>query len=108
VSETHHIQRERRRPRFRALRQPVEPARVRATVGGRLVLEQADVVELTDRTVLLEVRDAPLALALSIAPEVVVSVDLGDATQTFVTVPGSRAGDNPTSRRVELILLERR
>jgi len=99
---------DRRRPTFRALHQPVEPARVRATIGGRLVLEVAEVVELTDRSVLLEVRDSALALALSIAPEVVVSLDLGGGTTTLVTEPGSRASDNPTSRRVELILRERR
>lgn len=93
---------------MRTLHQPVEPARIHATLGGRLVLEQAEVVELTDRSVLLEVRDAALALALSIAPEVIVSVDLGGATTTLVTEPGRRVSDNPTSRRVELILRERR
>ena len=93
---------------MRTLHQPVEPARIQATLGGRLVLEQADVVELTDRSVLLEVRDAALALALSIAPEVIVSVDLGGATTTLVTEPGRRVSDNPTSRQVELILRERR
>lgn len=99
---------DRRRPLVRTLHQPVEPARVRAVVGGRLVLEEADVVHLSDRTMVLEVRDAGMALALSIAPEVVVSVDLGGATTTLVTEPGRRATDNPTSRRVELILRERR
>ena len=102
------ISTDRRRPAVRTLHQPVEPARIQATLGGRLVLEQAEVVELTDRSVLLEVRDAALALALSIAPEVIVSVDLGGATTTLVTEPGRRVSDNPTSRQVELILRERR
>jgi len=105
VAEIHHIEQERRRPTFRALHQPVEPAKVRATVAGRLVLEEADVVELTDRTVLLEVRDEPLARALRTAAEVVVSVDLGGATTTLVATSGSRATDSPTSCRVALILL---
>jgi len=99
---------DRRRPRFRALHQPVEPARLRATVRGRVLLEEADVVDLTDRTMLLEVRDAALAQALRAAPEVVVSVDLGGATTTLVTVAGRRASDSPSSRRIELILRERR
>jgi hypothetical protein len=102
------IEADRRRPSVRALHQPVEPARIQATIGGRLLLEQAEVLDLTDRTMLLEVRDAALALALSLAPEVVVSVDLGGATTTLVTEPGRRASDNPTSRQVELILRERR
>jgi len=92
----------------RTLHQPVEPARIHASLGGRLVLEQAEVVALTDRSVRLEVRDEALAKALRIAPEVVVSVDLGGATTTLVTEPGRRASDNPTSRQVELILRERR
>lgn len=99
---------DRRRPTVRTLHQPVEPARIQAVVGGRLLLEQAEVVDLTDRTMLLEVREATLAQALGTASEVVVSVDLGGATTTLVTVPGRRASDNPTSRRVELILRGRR
>lgn len=108
ADETPDIQDDRRRPPVRALHQPVEPARLQAIIGGRLLLEQADIVDLTDRTMLLEVRDSTLALALSIAPEVVVSVDLGGGTITLVTEPGRRADDNPTSRRVELIVRGRR
>jgi len=106
--EPQDIDLDRRRPPVRTLHQPVEPARIQAVVGGRLLLEQADVVDLNDRTMLLEVRDAALALALSIAAEVVVSVDLGGATTTLVTEPGRRASDSPTSRQLELILRERR
>lgn len=93
---------------MRTLHQPVEPARIQAMLGERLVLEQAEVVELTDRSVLLEVRDPVLALALSVVAEVLVHVDLGGATTTLVTEPGRRSSDNPTSRRLELILRGRR
>lgn len=99
---------ERRRPPLPSLHQPVEPAHVQATVGGQLVLEEVDVLELTDRTVVVEVRDPTLALALSLSPRVIVTVDLGGAMTTLVTVPGRRASDNPTSCQVELILRERR
>jgi hypothetical protein len=99
---------ERRRPPLPSLHQPVEPALVQATVGGQPVLEEVDVLELTDRTVVVEVRDPALALALSLSPRVVVTVDLGGAMTTLVTVPGRRASDNPTTCRVELILRERR
>jgi len=99
---------ERRRPPVPTLHQPSEPARLRATVSGQTVLEEAEVVSLTDRTMVVEVRDATVALALTLSPEIVVSVDLGEATTTLVAVPGRRASDNPTSRQVELILRERR
>lgn len=108
VEDAQDISTDRRRPAVRTLRQPVEPARIQAMLGERLVLEQADVVELTDRSVLLEVRDSTLALALSNVLEVVVYLDLGGATTTLVTEPGRRSSDNPTSRRVELILRARR
>ena len=93
---------------MRTLHQPDEPARVQALIGGRLVLEEVEVVDLNDRTVVVEVRDAATALALTLAREVVVTVDLAGGITTLVTEPGRRATDNPTSRRVELILRERR
>lgn len=102
------IRLERRRPLVRTLHQPVEPARIRASVRGRLVLEEAEVLRLSDRTMVVEVRDAVLAQVINDAAEVVVSVDLGGATTTLVTEPGRRASDNPSSRQVELILRERR
>lgn len=93
---------------MRTLHQPVGPARLRATIAGRAVLEEADVVALTDRTLVVEVRDAMLALALSVAHEVQVTLDLGGGEATLVAEPGRRATDNPTSRQVELVLRERR
>jgi hypothetical protein len=99
---------DRRRPVLPTLHQPVEPAHVQATVGGQLVLEEVDVLELTDRTMVVEVRDPTFALALSLSLQVVVTVDLGGAMTTLVTEPGRRASDNPTSCQVELILRDRR
>jgi hypothetical protein len=90
------------------LHQPVEPARLRATIGGREVLEEAEVVALTDRTLVVDVRDAMLALALSVARRVQVTLDFGGGSTTLLAEPGRRASDNPTSRRVELVLRERR
>lgn len=77
-------------------------------IGGREVLEEAEVVALTDRTLVVEVHDAMLALALSVAHEIEVIVDLGGGTTTLVTEPGRRASDNPTSRRLELVQRDRR
>lgn len=91
-----------------ALRQPVEPARLRATIAGRAVLEEAAVIALTDRSLLVEVRDAVTALAFSVAPEVIAIIDLGEATITWATEPSRRADDAPESRQVELVLRERR
>jgi hypothetical protein len=91
-----------------ALRQPAEPARLRATIAGRPVLEEAAVLLLTDRSILVEVRDAVTALALSVAPEVVAIVDFGSSTITWSTEPSRRADDAPASRQVELVLRERR
>lgn len=99
---------DRRRPPLPTLHQPVEPAHVQARVGGRVVLEEVEVLELTDRTMVVEVRDSSLALALSLSPQIVVTVDLGGAMTTLVTEPGRRASDNPSSCQVELILRDRR
>ncbi len=93
---------------MRTLHQPVEPARLRATIAGQPVLEEAEVIALTDRTLVVEVRDAMLALALSVAHHIEVTVDLGGGSATLVAEPGRRASDNPTSRQVELVLRERR
>ena len=98
---------DRRRPAVPTLHQPAEPALLQAEIAGQPVLEAADVVELTDRTMVVEVRDAMLALALSITTQVTVRVDLGGGMATFVAEPGRRASDNPTSRQVELVLRER-
>lgn len=91
-----------------ALRQPVEPARLRATIAGRPVLEEATVVELTDRDLLVEVRDAMTALAFSVAPEVIAILDLGGGTVTWSTEPSRREEDAAGSRHVLLVLRERR
>lgn len=91
-----------------ALRQPVEPARLRATIAGRSVLEEAAVLLLTDRSILVEVRDALTALAFSVAPEIVAIVDFGGSTITWSTEPSRRADDAPASRQLELVLRERR
>lgn len=91
-----------------ALRQPVEPARLRATIAGRPVLEEADVIALTDRSLLVEVRDAVTALAFSDAPEVIAIVDLGGGVITWSTEPSRREDDAPPSCQVELVLRERR
>ena len=96
--------RERRRPTVRTLRQPVRPVTMHARLGTHGVLDHADVVSLTDRTIVVEVGDSALALALSLAPEVTVVLDLGGGEQRLVARPGRRASDNPTSRRVELVL----
>lgn len=98
---------DRRQPALRALRQPVEPARLRATIAGRPVLEEATVIVLTDRSLLVEVRDAVTALAFSVAPEVIAIVDLGGATITWSTEPSRREGDATGSREVELVLRAR-
>lgn len=90
-----------------ALRQPVEPVRLRATIAGRPVLEEAAVVLLTDRSILVEVRDVVTALAFSVAPEVIAIVDFGGGTITWSTEPSRRAEDAPASRQVELVLRER-
>lgn len=95
---------DRRRPTVPALNQPVRPADLRAMVGGREVVQQGDVVALTDRTVVVEVADSTIALAFSLAPEVVVEVDLGGGRKTLITEPGRRAEDIPSSRRVELVM----
>jgi hypothetical protein len=100
--------RDRRRPAMLALCQPAEPARLRATIAGRPVLEEAIIVELTDRTLLVEVRDAMTALAFSVAPEVVAIVDLGGGTITWSTEPSRREQDAVGSRHVLLVLRERR
>jgi hypothetical protein len=99
---------DRRQPAMLALRQPVEPARLRATIAGRPVFEEATVVALTDRSLLVEVRDAMTALALRVAPEVIAIIDLGGGTVTWSTEPSRRDGDGDTSREVELVLRERR
>lgn len=99
---------DRRRPTVRTLHQPVEPALLQAVIAGRDVLEAADVISLTDRTMVVEVRDAMLALALSVTPEITVRVDLGGGTTTLIAEPGRRESDNPSTRRVELVLRERR
>lgn len=99
---------ERRQPAMLALRQPVEPARLRATISGRPVFEEAAVVALTDRSLVVEVRDAMTALAFSAAPEVIAILDLGGATITWSTEPSRRDGDATGSREVELVLRERR
>ena len=91
-----------------ALRQPVEPARLRATIAGRTVLEEATVVELTDRSLLVEVRDAMTALAFSVAPEVIAIIDLGGGTITWSTEPSRREADTVGSRHLLLFLCERR
>lgn len=75
-----------------------------AVLGGRDVVEHGDVVHLTDRTVVVEVRDAAVALAFSLATEVAVVLHLGGGQRTLLAEPGRRASDNPTSRRVELVL----
>src|SRR3546814_13238566 len=75
---------------------------------SRPVLEEAVVIALTDRSLLVEVRDAMTALAFSVAPEVVAIVDLGGATITWSTEPSRRDGDASGSRQVELVLRERR
>lgn len=108
VAEHPDIVQDRRRPLVPALHQPIEPARIRAHLRGRLLLEQADVVRLCDRTVLLEVRDATLADALGSVSEVFVSVDLGGASTTLVASGGHRWDDRPTACRVELVLHARR
>lgn len=90
-----------------ALRQPVEPVRLRATIAGRPVLEEAAVVLLTDRSILVEVRDVVTALAFSVAPEVIAIVDFGGGTITWSTEPSRRAEDAPASRQVELVLRRR-
>ena len=91
-----------------ALRQPVEPARLRATIAGRPVLEEADVIALTDRSLLVEVRDAVTALAFSVATEVIAIVDLGGGVITWATEPSRREDDAGGSCQVELVLRERR
>lgn len=98
----------RRRPAMPALRQPVESARLRATIAGRAVLEEATVVELTDRTLLVEVRDAMTALAFSVAPEVIAIADLGGGPITWTTEPSRREEDAVGSRHVLLVLRARR
>lgn len=90
-----------------ALRQPVEPARLRATIAGRPVLEEATVIALTDRSLVVEVRDAMTALAFSVAPEVIAIVDLGGGIITWTTVPCQRDGDANGSREIDLVLRER-
>lgn len=99
---------DRRSPALLALRQPVEPARLRATIAGRAVLEEAAVVALTDRSLLVEMRDAMTALAFSVAPEVIAIIDLGGGTVTWSTEPSRRDEDAGGSRQVELVLRERR
>lgn len=89
---------------MRALRQPVEPVLLRARIGARELFEQAEVVSLTDRTMVVEVHDPTVALTLSLAVEIQLIVDLGGGPRTMLTEPGRRAADNPSSRRVELVL----
>ncbi len=98
---------DRRRPTVEALVQPVAPVGLHAQLGTRDLLERAEVVSLTDRTIVVEVADAALALAFTVAPRVTVVVDLGGGEQTLVATPGRRSSDNPTSRRVELVLRDR-
>ena len=71
------------------------------------MLEEAKVIALTDRSLLVEVRDAMTALAFSVAPEVIAIVDLGGGTITWSTEPSRRDGDANGSREVELVLRER-
>ncbi len=97
---------ERRRPRIETLHQPDGPAILTATVGRRVMVEHGEVVEMTDRTVVVETDDPAVALALNLAPEVSVSVQLAGDTRELRTVPGRRSSDNPSSRRVELVVSE--
>lgn len=103
MSEPIHEQ-DRRRPRLPVLHAPAGPAALTADVAGRPIEGAGHVVELTDRTLVVEVEDPAVALAFSLAPEVTVVIDLGVGSRTVVAEPGRRAGDNPTSRRVELVL----
>lgn len=95
---------ERRRPRIETLHQPDGPVVLTATVGRRVMVEHGEVVEMTDRTLVVETDDPAVALALNLAPEVSVSVQLAGDTRQLLTVPGRRSSDNPSSRRVELVV----
>ncbi len=95
---------DRRRPTLPALHQP-DHATIRARLGERWIVEDSSVIELTDRTIVLEVADATVALALTVAPTVEVELGVaGGATRTLTAEPGRRASDIPTSRRVELVV----
>lgn len=95
---------DRRRPPVETLHQPEGPAIITATVGTKVLIESGEVVELTDRTVVVETDDPAVALALNLAPEVSVSVQLAGDTRELRARPGRRATDNPSSRRVELVV----
>lgn len=75
-----------------------------AVLGGRDVVEHGDVVHLTDRTVVVEMRDPAAALAFTLASEVAVVLQFGGGQRSLLAEPGRRTSDNPTSRRVELVL----
>lgn len=95
---------DRRRPTQPALRQPVQPVKLRATVGGRSLVHEGRVVSLNDRTLIVELGEASMALAVSLASEVQVDVDLGGGPQVFAAVPGRRDSDIDQGSRVELVL----
>ena len=106
MANSEHPEADRRRPRVETLRQPIGPAVLTATVGERVIVEHGVVVVLTDRTVVVETDDPAVALALNLAPEVSVSVQLAGDTRQLTTKPGRRASATPSSRRVELVVDE--
>lgn len=95
---------DRRSDPISALIGPDQPAVVRAEVAGRSLLHAGVIVNLTDRTVIVELDDPTLALGISLAPTVEIDLSLDGGPKTLVTSPGSRVDDNPTSRRVELVV----
>lgn len=93
-------------PTMDALHQADGPATLMAALGDRSIVEHGTVVSITDRTIIVEVADPTVALALSLAAAVTILVSFGGGTREMRATPGRRSSDNPTSRRVELVVTE--
>lgn len=93
-------------PTMDALHQADGPATLMAVLGDRSLVEHGTVVSITDRTVIVELPDPTVALGLSVASTVTIVVSFGGGTRELRAVPGRRSSDNPTSRRLELVVTE--